>query len=59
MAKPNNSIAKVKLPGENVERPIVPHALSKSGSAYQATLPDLDKDSEIALRIDIVDLTQE
>lgn len=59
MAKPNNSIANIKLPGDSTARPIIPYALSKSGSSYQATLPTLEKDSEIALRIDIVDLTSE
>ncbi len=45
MAKPNNSIGKIKLPGENVERPLVPYALGYSNTnSYQATLPELKQD---------------
>ena len=42
MSKPNNSIANIKLPGENSQRPIVPYAVGySSNNSYQATLPQL------------------
>lgn len=54
MSRPNNSIGKIKLPGENTERPIVPYAIGVSNSnTYQATLPELTKDATIALTSDI------
>ena len=45
MAKPNNSIAKIKLPGENTQRPIVPYGLT-DGTSY-ATVPGMNADSLI------------
>ena len=54
MSRPNNSIGKIKLPGENTERPIVPYAIGVSNSnTYQAILPQLTKDATIALTSDI------
>lgn len=54
MSRPNNSIGKIKLPGENIERPIVPYAIGVSNSnTYQAILPQLTKDATIALTSDI------
>lgn len=49
MAKPNNSIGKIKLPGESTQRPIIPQALWDGTTNYQATLPTLTADSTIAL----------
>lgn len=43
MAKPNNSIAKIKLPGENTQRPIVPYGLTDG--TYYITLPSLNNDN--------------
>ena len=40
MSKPNNSISKIKLPGESTGRPIVPYALSSANGSYQFTTPD-------------------
>ena len=45
MAKPNNSIAKIKLPGEDTQRPIVPYGLT-DGTSY-ATVPTMSADSSI------------
>lgn len=45
MAKPDNSIAKIKLPGENTQRPIVPYGLT-DGTSY-ATVPAMNADSSI------------
>lgn len=54
MSRPNNSIGKIKLPGENTERPIVPYAIGVSNSnTYQAILPQLTEDATIALTSDI------
>lgn len=54
MSRPNNSIGKIKLPGENVERPLIPYALGYSSSnSYQATLPELTADAVIALQSDV------
>lgn len=40
MSKPNNSIANIKLPGENSQRPIIPYSVTwASNSSYQVTLP--------------------
>lgn len=60
MSRPNNSLAKIKVPGENVQRPIIPYAVGyevedeyNPGSYipgdYIATLPILTEDSTIAL----------
>ncbi len=56
MPKPNNSIANIKLPGENTQRPIIPYSISDG--THVATVPQMTQDSELALRIDIIDLTQ-
>ncbi len=41
MSKPTNSIAKVQLPGENEQRPIIPYAIGKSAdNNYQATIEE-------------------
>lgn len=64
MSRPNNSLAKIKVPGENVQRPIIPYAVGyevedeyNPGSYipgdYIATLPILTEDSTIALKSDI------
>ena len=43
--KPSNSISKIKLPGENTGRPIVPyHVGYASNNNYVATLPQLSSD---------------
>ena len=55
--KPNNSIGKVKLPGENVQRPIIPYAVSDG--THLAAVPQMEEDKPLALQIDIVDLTLE
>jgi len=48
MAKPTNSIANIKMPGENTQRPIVPYAIAVGGSnVYQATLPTLSGDTQL------------
>jgi len=50
MSKPNNSLANIKLPGENTQRPIVPYAIGVSSSNnYQATIPNISSDQTIAL----------
>ena len=51
MAKPENSIKKIKLPGENTARDIIPDSLG-SGS-YIASLPTLSADATIATDIDL------
>ena len=50
MAKPNNAIATVKLPGDTDARPIVPYYLGVSSSnGFVATLPEtLNADKTIA-----------
>lgn len=54
MAKPANSIATIKLPGDSSARPIVPYYLAYSlSNNYVATLPNLTADSIIALTTDI------
>ena len=59
MPKANNSIAKIKLPGENTERPIIPYAIAVGGSnPYQAALPELEEDATLGLQIEIDDLTE-
>lgn len=45
MAKPDNSIAKIKFPGENTQRPIVPYGLTDG--TYYATIPEMNADSSI------------
>lgn len=56
MARPNNSIATIKLPGDVSSRPIVPYALGVSNSnGWQATLPALTADAVIALTSDLAD----
>lgn len=46
MSKPNNSISKIKLPGENTGRPIVPYYVGYSESNnYVVTLPQLTEDN--------------
>ncbi len=57
MSRPNNSIGKIKLPGESAQRPIIPQGLWDGTTNYLATLPTLTKDSKIGLEIEIVDLT--
>lgn len=48
MSKPTNSIARVQLPGENEQRPIIPYAVGYSGdNDYQATLNELSEDKII------------
>jgi len=49
MGKPNNSIGHVKLPGESVQRPIVPQQLWDGTTNYAASLPTLTEDSKILL----------
>lgn len=54
MSKPNNSIAKIKVPGENEQRPIIPYAVGVNGeNPYQAVLPELDEDETIAVSKDL------
>ncbi len=54
MAKPANSVATVKLPGDSSARYIVPYYLAYSKTNnYVATLPNLTADSIIALTTDI------
>lgn len=51
MSRPNNSIGKIKLPGENVERPLVPYALGySSNNNYQATIQNITEDAELISR---------
>lgn len=40
MSKPNNLIAKVKIPGETGPRPIIPYEVGSTGHNYTAKLPD-------------------
>ena len=55
MSKPNNSISKIKLPGESTGRPIVPYYLGVSSSNnFVATLPALTEDKIIATADQIV-----
>lgn len=49
MSKPNNSISKIKLPGENTGRPIVPTMLSDGTTTNIATLPTLSQDEILGL----------
>ena len=50
MARPSNSIANIKLPGENTQRPIVPYAVGVSkNNSYQAILPTLTADDTIVI----------
>ena len=50
MARPSNSIANIKLPGENTQRPIVPYAVGVSkNNSYQAILPTLIADDTIVI----------
>lgn len=56
MGRPNNSLANIKLPGENVQRPIIPYAVSDG--TYLASVPTMTEDKPLALQIDIVDLTE-
>lgn len=51
MAKPENSIKKIKLPGENTARDIIPDSLGSNG--YIASLPELAADATIATNIDL------
>lgn len=51
MGKPNNSLAKIKLPGENVQRPIIPYAVSDG--TYLASVPTMTKDETLALASNI------
>lgn len=47
MSKPNNSIANIKLPGENSQRPIIPYSVTwASNSSYQVTLPSYTPNSD-------------
>ena len=39
MSKPNNSVSKIKLPGESTGRPIIPYAVAYPDGTHQATLP--------------------
>ena len=51
MAKPNNAIATVKIPGDTNARPIVPYYVGVSSSNdYVATLPTLTTDATLALK---------
>lgn len=52
MGKPNNSLANIKLPGENVQRPIIPYAIGvNSSNNYQVTLPQrLNHDDTFVLK---------
>lgn len=55
MAKPANSIATIKLPGDTDARPIIPYALGyNSSNGYQATLPQLSKDEVLGFAEDSV-----
>lgn len=56
MGRPNNSLANIKLPGENTQRPIIPYAVSDG--TYLASVPTMTEDKPLALQIDIVDLTE-
>ena len=50
MSKPNNSISKIKLPGENTGRPIVPYYVGYSESNnYVTTLPALTEDAHFVI----------
>jgi len=51
MAKPNNSIAKIKLPGEDTQRLIVPYGLTDG--SYYAIVPTLSGDKTLAITDDI------
>ena len=53
MAKPTNTIDKIKLPGESTPRLIIPHALWDGTTNYQTTLPILTKDEVVALMSDL------
>ena len=56
MARPINSIAKVKLPGENTQRPIVPYAVSvDTNNTAQAVLPAISSDDTIVVGSIIAD----
>lgn len=57
MSRPNNALAKIKLPGENDQRPIIPYAIGFEVSdgeggytpgSYIAKLPNLSQDTYIA-----------
>ena len=50
MSRPANSIANIKLPGENTQRPIVPYAVSVStNETAQAVLPAISNDEYIVV----------
>ena len=50
MARPSNSIATIKMPGESTRRPIIPYAVGvNSNNSYQATLPTLTADDTIVI----------
>ena len=51
MAKPNDSIAHVQLPGENVERPIIPYKITDGINIAKA--PTLGNDDVLALQTDL------
>ena len=52
MAKPNNSLANIKLPGENERRPIIPYKVSDGTNV--ATAPNMGGvDQELAYRNDL------
>lgn len=53
MAKPNNSIGKIKLPGESEKRPIIPQAIWDGTNDYQAILPAMSQDEILALMSDL------
>lgn len=61
MGRPNNSLANIKLPGENVQRPIIPYAISVSSSnTHQVTLPQtLNHDDTFALKDSINTFTEQ
>lgn len=50
MAKPNNAIATVKLPGDTNARPIIPYYVGyASNNNYVATLPQLTSDAQFII----------
>jgi len=49
MSKPNNSISKIKLPGESTGRPIVPNMFSDGTTSNIATLKTLSEDKNLTV----------